>query len=406
MIKNIKMKNPIIEMSGDEMAQIIWEWVKDMLIKPYIDLKTIYFDLGVQNRNKTKDQITVEAAKAIKKYRVGVKCATITVDDVRVKEYNLRTILPSPNGTIRNIIDGTIFREPILCKNIPRKIPGWTKPIVIGRHAFGDQYKAEDIIIPGPGTLKIIFKSKKNKKIIQKNIHEFQSAGVGLGMFNIDRSIRSFARACFNFALERKWPVFLSTKQTILKKYDGRFKDIFDKIYQKEFLKKFKKLKIHYEHKLIDDMVASVLRSNGGFIWACKNYDGDVQSDFLAQGYGSLGMMTSLLLSPDGKIVESEATHGTIKSHFNQHKKKKKTSTNPVASIFAWAKAINYRGRFDKITKLRKFSRFLEEACVRTIENGIMTKDLALLVGPKQKWVTTKEFLNSTKRELEKRLKN
>ncbi|MEE3206655.1 MAG: NADP-dependent isocitrate dehydrogenase [Pseudomonadota bacterium] len=404
MTKNIKMKNPIIEMGGDEMAQIIWEWIKNILIKPYIDLKTVYFDLGVKNRDKTKDSVTLKAAKAIKKYRVGVKCATITIDDTRVKEYRLKSVLPSPNGTIRNIIDGTVFREPILCKNIPKKVPSWTKPIIIGRHAFGDQYNAGEITIPGPGKLKIIFQPKTKKNNIQQNIHEFQSAGVGLGMFNIDKSIRSFARSCFNLAVERKWPLFLSTKQTILKKYDGRFRDIFDKMYKKEFLKKFKKLKISYEHKLTDDMVAATLRSNGGFIWACKNYDGDVQSDFLAQGYGSLGMMSSILLSPNGKIVESEAAHGTIRSHFMQHKKNKKTSTNPVASIFAWTKAISYRGKFDKIVKLQKFSTCLEEACIITIERGIMTKDLALLVGPKQKWVTTEEFLNSTKKELEKRL--
>jgi isocitrate dehydrogenase len=397
----IKVKNPIVELDGDEMTRIIWQWIKDKLIHPYLDVDLKYFDLSVENRDKTEDKITVDSANAIKQYGVGVKCATITPDEARVKEFNLKKMWVSPNGTIRNILGGTVFRQPIICKNVPRLVPGWTDPIVIGRHAFGDQYRATDVKIPGAGTLKMVF-TPENGQPTEWKVYDFKAPGVAMAMYNLEASIRDFAHACLNFGLDLGWPVYMSTKNTILKTYDGRFKDIFQEIYDKEFAAKFKAKGIWYEHRLIDDMVAFALKSSGKFLWACKNYDGDVQSDTLAQGFGSLGMMTSVLLTPDGKTVEAEAAHGTVTRHYREHQKGKETSTNPIASIYAWTRGLSYRGKFDGTPDVVKFAEALEKVCVDTVESGSMTKDLALLIGPEQTWLTTKQFLDLLAKNLEK----
>src|SRR5487761_1762466 len=383
----IKVATPVVELDGDEMTRIIWQFIKDKLILPYLDIELVYFDLGIEERDRTDDQITIDAANAIKRYGVGVKCATITPDEVRVKEFNLKKMYRSPNGTIRNILGGTIFREPIVCKNVPKLVPGWTAPIVIGRHAYGDQYRATDIKVPGPGKLSLTFAPSDGSKPTTYDVFEFPDSGVALGMYNLDESIRGFARACFNYGLQRGWPVYLSTKNTILKVYDGRFKELFDQVFDKEFAASFKAKRITYEHRLIDDMVASALKWNGNFIWACKNYDGDVQSDVVAQGYGSLGLMTSVLMTPDGKTVEAEAAHGTVTRHFREHQKGKATSTNSIASIFAWTRGLSHRAKLDGNDKLAKFADTLEKVSVDTVEQGLMTKDLALLVGPDQKWL-------------------
>jgi isocitrate dehydrogenase len=389
----IKVANPIVELDGDEMTRIIWAFIKNKLILPYLDVDLKYFDLGIESRDATDDKVTVEAAQAIKQYGVGVKCATITPDEARVKEFGLKKMWKSPNGTIRNILDGTVFREPIICKNVPRLVPGWTRPIVIGRHAFGDQYRATDFKVPGPGTLSIRFQGVDGQ-VIEHEVFEFPSAGVAMGMYNLDESIRGFARACFNYGLDKKWPVYLSTKNTILKAYDGRFKDLFQEVFEAEFKADFDALGITYEHRLIDDMVASALKWSGEFVWACKNYDGDVQSDTVAQGFGSLGLMTSVLLSPDGKTVEAEAAHGTVTRHYREHQKGKETSTNPIASIFAWTRGLIYRARFDGTPEVARFAETLEQVCVETVEAGFMTKDLAILIGPDQPWLTTTQFLD------------
>ena len=391
----IKVKNPVVEMDGDEMTRIIWKFIKDKLILPYLDIDLKYFDLGIENRDKTRDQVTIDSANAAKQYGVAVKCATITPDEARVKEFNLHEMWKSPNGTIRNIIGGTIFREPIVCKNVPRLVPGWTKPIVVGRHAFGDQYRATDFLIPGEGTLTMTFTPKDGGAPIVHKVFDFPGSGVALGMYNLDDSIIGFARSCFNYGLNRGWPVYLSTKNTILKKYDGRFKDLFQKVFDEEFADKFKAKGITYEHRLIDDMVASALKWEGGFVWACKNYDGDVQSDTVAQGFGSLGLMTSVLLTPDGKTVEAEAAHGTVTRHYREHQKGKPTSTNPIASIFAWTQGLKYRGQFDDTPDVVRFADALEKVCIETVESGKMTKDLAILIGPDQPWLTTQEFLDA-----------
>jgi isocitrate dehydrogenase len=398
----IKVKNPVVELDGDEMTRIIWAFIKNKLILPYLDVDLKYYDLGVESRDKTSDQITIDAANAIKQYGVGVKCATITPDEGRVKEFNLKSMWKSPNGTIRNILDGTVFRQPIICKNVPRLVPGWTQPIVIGRHAFGDQYRATDFIVPGKGKLTMKFVPEDGSTPIEKDVFSFPGAGVAMGMYNLDDSIRGFARACFNYGLMLGWPVYLSTKNTILKIYDGRFMDIFQEVYDQEFADQFKAKKIHYEHRLIDDMVASALKWSGGFVWACKNYDGDVQSDTVAQGFGSLGLMTSVLLSPDGKTVEAEAAHGTVTRHYREHQKGKETSTNPIASIYAWTRGLWYRGKFDGTPEVQKFAENLEKVCVDTVEAGFMTKDLALLISPDQKWLTTNQFLDKLDENLKK----
>ena len=390
----IQVKTPLVELDGDEMTRIIWKFIKDKLILPYLDVDLKYYDLGVEHRDATSDKVTVESAEAIKKYGVGVKCATITPDAGRVKEFNLKEMWKSPNGTIRNILDGTVFREPIICNNVPRLVPGWTKPIVIGRHAFGDQYRATDIIMPGKGTLTMTFTPEGGGAPITREVFKSPSAGVAMAMYNLDESIRGFARACFNYGLAKKWPVYLSTKNTILKVYDGRFMDLFQEVFDTEFKAKFDELKIIYEHRLIDDMVASAMKWSGGYVWACKNYDGDVQSDTVAQGFGSLGLMTSVLLAPDGKTVEAEAAHGTVTRHYREHQKGKETSTNPIASIFAWTRGLNYRGKFDGTPDVVKFADALEKVCIDTVESGHMTKDLALLIGPDQKWLTTTQFLD------------
>ncbi len=390
----IQVKTPLVELDGDEMTRIIWKFIKDKLILPYLDVDLKYYDLGVEHRDATSDKVTVESAEAIKKYGVGVKCATITPDAGRVKEFNLKEMWKSPNGTIRNILDGTVFREPIICQNVPRLVPGWTKPIVIGRHAFGDQYRATDIIMPGKGTLSMTFTPADGSAPITREVFKSPGAGVAMSMYNLDESIRGFARACFNYGLAKKWPVYLSTKNTILKVYDGRFMDIFQEVFDAEFKAEFDKLKIVYEHRLIDDMVASAMKWSGAFVWACKNYDGDVQSDTVAQGFGSLGLMTSVLLAPDGKTVEAEAAHGTVTRHYREHQKGKETSTNPIASIFAWTRGLNYRGKFDGTPDVVKFADTLEKVCIDTVEAGYMTKDLALLIGPDQKWLTTNQFLD------------
>jgi len=397
----IKVKNPVVELDGDEMTRIIWQFIKDKLILPYLDIDLKYYDLGVEHRDATNDKVTVESAEAIKKYGVGVKCATITPDEARVEEFKLKEMWKSPNGTIRNILGGTVFREPIICKNVPRLVPGWTKPIVIGRHAFGDQYRATDFVVPGKGKLTIKFVGDDGK-VIEKEVFNFPGGGVALSMYNLDESIIGFARACFNYGLARKWPVYLSTKNTILKRYDGRFKDLFQDVFDKEFADRFKAKKIVYEHRLIDDMVASALKWSGGFVWACKNYDGDVQSDTVAQGFGSLGLMTSVLLSPDGKTVEAEAAHGTVTRHYREHQKGKPTSTNPIASIYAWTRGLWYRGKFDGNAELQRFAETLEKVCVDTVEAGSMTKDLALLISPDQTWMTTTDFLDKLDENLKK----
>jgi isocitrate dehydrogenase len=388
----IKVAKPIVELDGDEMTRIIWKMIREQLILPFLDVELKYFDLGVEARDKTGDQITIDAAEAIKQYGVGVKCATITPDEGRVKEFNLKQMWRSPNGTIRNIIGGTIFREPIICKNVPRLVPGWTQPIVIGRHGFGDQYRATDFLVPGAGKLTVTFTPKNGGAPITREVYEFKDAGVAMTMYNLDDSIRGFARSCMNYGLARGWPVYLSTKNTILKAYDGRFKDIFQDVFDNEFADKFKAKKIIYEHRLIDDMVAACLKWSGAFVWACKNYDGDVQSDTVAQGFGSLGLMTSVLMTPDGKTVEAEAAHSTVTRHFREHQKGRETSTNPIASIFAWTRGLNYRGTFDDTPDVCKFAKTLETVCVDTVESGSMTKDLALLIGPDQSWLTTGQF--------------
>ena len=393
-MNKIKVKNPLVEIDGDEMTRIIWKMIKEKFIFPYLDIDLKYFDLGIEYRDKTTDKVTVDAANAIKQYGVGVKCATITPDEDRVKEFNLKEMYRSPNGTIRNILGGTVFRQPIIAKNVPRLVPGWTKPIVIGRHAFGDQYRATDTIIPSSGRLSMVFEPDEGSKKIQHQIFNFPGPGIAMTMYNLDESIKGFARACFNYGLDLGWPVYLSTKNTILKVYDGRFKDIFNEIYEREFKSKFEKKKITYEHRLIDDMVACALKWDGGFVWACKNYDGDVQSDTVAQGFGSLGLMTSVLLTPDGKTVEAEAAHGTVTRHYRQHQAGKQTSTNPIASIFAWTRGLSYRAKFDNSEKVEQFAKNLERVCIETVESGYMTKDLALLVGSDQPWLTTTQFLN------------
>jgi isocitrate dehydrogenase len=396
----IKVAGPIVEIDGDEMTRVIWRMIKDQLIFPHLDLKTLYFDLGIENRDATDDRVTVEAAEAIKAHGVGVKCATITPDEARVKEFGLKQMWRSPNGTIRNILGGTVFREPIICKNVPRLVPGWTEPIIIGRHAFGDQYRATDFKVPGPGRLTMSFVPEDGSKPQELEIFRFPGGGVALGMYNLDESIRDFARACFNYGLMRGYPVYLSTKNTILKVYDGRFKDIFQEIYDAEFRADFEKKKLSYEHRLIDDMVAAALKWSGAFVWACKNYDGDVQSDTVAQGFGSLGLMTSVLMTADGKTVEAEAAHGTVTRHFRQHQQGKATSTNPIASIFAWSRALAFRARQDGTPEVEAFAQALEHACIDTVESGRMTKDLALLIGPEQPWLTTEKFLQAVEERL------
>jgi isocitrate dehydrogenase len=397
----IKVANPVVELDGDEMTRIIWDLIKKKLILPYLDIDLEYYDLGVEHRDATRDQVTVDAAHAIQKHGVGVKCATITPDEGRVKEFNLHEMWKSPNGTIRNILGGVIFREPIICKNVPRLVPGWTKPIVVGRHAFGDQYRATDFRFPGKGVLTIKFVGEDGK-VIEKEVFKAPGSGVAMAMYNLDDSIRDFARASLNYGLARKYPVYLSTKNTILKAYDGRFKDIFQEVFDAEFAGKFKAAGITYEHRLIDDMVASAMKWEGGYVWACKNYDGDVQSDTVAQGFGSLGLMTSVLTTPDGKIVEAEAAHGTVTRHYREHQKGKATSTNSIASIFAWTRGLAHRAKLDGNAQLDKFAHTLEKVCVDTVEAGFMTKDLALLVGPDQKWLTTEGFLDKVDENLKK----
>ncbi len=392
-MEKILVNNPVVELDGDEMTRIIWQLIKDELILPWLDIDLKYYDLSVQSRDSTDDQITIDAAEAIKKYRVGVKCATITPDEARVEEFNLKKMWRSPNGTIRNILGGTVFRQPIIIKNIPRYVPTWTKPIVIGRHAFGDQYRATDFVVPGPGKLKLVFEPESGETIT-KDVFDFKDKGCALSMYNLEESIEGFARACFNYGLNLGWPVYMSTKNTILKAYDGLFKDTFEKIFLKEFKDKFDEKEIIYEHRLIDDMVACAMKWEGGFVWACKNYDGDVQSDTIAQGFGSLGLMTSVLMTPDGNAIEAEAAHGTVTRHYRQYQNGKETSTNPIASIFAWSQGLSYRASFDENAGLKKFSTDLESACIKTVEEGFMTKDLALLVGMNQKWMETKEFIN------------
>jgi isocitrate dehydrogenase len=401
-MQKIKVANPIVELDGDEMTRIIWAFIKEKLILPYLDVDLLYFDLGIESRDATGDQITIDAANAIRKHRVGVKCATITPDEARVKEFGLKKMWKSPNGTIRNILDGTVFRQPIICRNVPRLVPGWTQPIVIGRHAFGDQYRATDVIIPGKGRLTLRFAPADGGTPVEYPVFDFPGAGVALAMYNLDESIRGFARACFNYGLTLGWPVYLSTKNTILKTYDGRFKDLFQEIFDKEFAPAFKAKNIAYEHRLIDDMVASALKWSGGFLWACKNYDGDVQSDTVAQGFGSLGLMTSVLLSPSGDVVEAEAAHGTVTRHFREYQKGKETSTNPIASIYAWTRGLWYRGKFDGTPELQRFAETLERVCVETVESGFMTKDLALLISPQQTWLTTGQFLDKLDQNLNK----
>jgi isocitrate dehydrogenase len=400
-MSKIKVANPVVDLDGDEMTRIIWQAIKDKLILPYLDLPIEYYDLSVENRDKTEDKVTVEAANAIKKHGVGIKCATITPDEQRVEEFKLKKMWKSPNGTIRNILGGVIFREPIICKNVPRLVPGWTQPIIVGRHAFGDQYKATDFLFPGKGKLTIKF-TGEDGKVIEHEVFDAPSAGVAMGMYNLDESIRDFAYASLNYALNRKVPCYLSTKNTILKAYDGRFKDIFQEVYEKDFKAKFQELKIWYEHRLIDDMVASALKWNGGYVWACKNYDGDVQSDTVAQGFGSLGLMTSVLMTPDGKIVEAEAAHGTVTRHYRQHQQGKETSTNSTASIFAWTRGLAHRAKLDNNIELGKFADTLEKVTVATIEEGKMTKDLSLLVGPDQQWLSTIGFLDAVDTNLKK----
>ena len=401
----IKVATPVVELDGDEMTRIIWQFIKEKLILPYLDIDLKYYDLGVEHRDATDDQVTIDSAKAIKQYGVGVKCATITPDEARVKEFSLKKMWKSPNGTIRNILDGTVFREPIICKNVPRLVPNWTQPIVIGRHAFGDQYRATDFLVPGPGKLTMSFQPSDGSAPTHYDVFDFPSSGVAMGMYNLDESIKGFARACFNYGLQKSWPVYLSTKNTILKAYDGRFKDLFEQVYEQEFKAQMDAAKITYEHRLIDDMVASALKWSGAFVWACKNYDGDVQSDTVAQGFGSLGLMTSVLLSPDGNTVEAEAAHGTVTRHYREHQKGKETSTNPIASIFAWTRGLVYRAKFDNTPDVETFALTLEKVCVETVEAGFMTKDLAILIGPDQPWLTTTQFLDKLDENLSKAMK-
>ncbi len=401
----IKVKNPVVELDGDEMTRIIWQWIRERLILPYLDIDLKYYDLSVEKRDETNDRITVDSANAIREHGVGVKCATITPDEQRVEEFKLKKMWKSPNGTIRNILGGVVFREPIVIKNVPRLVPGWTDPIVVGRHAFGDQYKATDFRVPGPGKLRLVFEGTDGT-VIDEEVFQFPSAGVAMGMYNLDDSIRDFARASMNYAVGRGWPLYLSTKNTILKAYDGRFKDLFQEIFDSEFAEKFAAAGTVYEHRLIDDMVASALKWSGKFVWACKNYDGDVQSDTVAQGFGSLGLMTSVLLSPDGKTVEAEAAHGTVTRHYRMHQAGKATSTNPIASIFAWTQGLHYRGKFDDTPDVVRFAETLERVCIETVEKGDMTKDLAILIGPDQKWLTTEQFFESIRANLETEMGN
>ena len=401
-MSKIKVNNPIVELDGDEMTRVIWSFIKNKLILPYVDLKIEYYDIGIKSRDDTSDQITIDCANAIKKNEVGIKCATITPDEARVKEFNLKKMWRSPNGTIRNIIGGTVFREPIICKNIPKLVPSWTDPLIIGRHAFGDQYRATDFLVPGKGKLEIKWTSEGGKDEKKYEVFNFPGPGIALAMYNLDKSIEDFAKSCFNYGLIKKWPVYFSTKNTILKTYDGRFKDIFQKIFDKEFKLEFDKNNITYEHRLIDDMVACAMKWSGKYIWACKNYDGDVQSDTVAQGYGSLGLMTSVLLAPDGKTMEAEAAHGTVTRHFRMHQQGKETSTNPIASIFAWTRGLAHRGKLDNNEELIKFANTLEKVCIECVESGSMTKDLAILIGPSTKYLTTNQFLD----EIDGNLKN
>ena len=400
----IKVQNPLVEMDGDEMTRIIWQWIRERLVLPYLDVDLLYYDLSVEKRDATNDQITIDSANAILKHGVGVKCATITPDEARVAEFGLKQMWRSPNGTIRNILDGTVFREPIVISNVPRLVPGWTKPIVIGRHAFGDQYRATDFKVPGKGKLTIKFEPEDGGKPVEYEVFKFPGAGVALAMYNLDESIRGFARACFNYGVARNYPVYLSTKNTILKVYDGRFKDIFQEVFDTEFKAEFAKRKLVYEHRLIDDMVAAALKWEGDFVWACKNYDGDVQSDTLAQGFGSLGLMTSVLLTPDGKAVEAEAAHGTVTRHYRAHQRGEETSTNPIASIFAWTRGLKYRGQFDGTPEVTRFAEALERVCVETVESGKMTKDLAILVGPSQPHLSTGKFFDAIDDNLKRAL--
>ena len=401
-MNKIKVKNPVVEIDGDEMTRILWAFIKEKLILPYLDIDLEYYDLSIQHRDETDDQVTIDAAEAIKRHKVGVKCATITPDEARVQEFNLKKMYRSPNGTIRNIIGGTVFREPILCKNVPRLVPGWTDPIVIGRHAFGDQYRATDFLVPGAGTVKMIYTPDDGGKPVEYELFKFPGAGVAMGMYNLDQSIRDFARASMNYGLMLGWPVYLSTKNTIVKAYDGRFKDLFQEVFETEFADKFKAAGITYEHRLIDDMVACCLKWSGKYVWACKNYDGDVQSDTVAQGFGSLGLMKSVLMSPDGETVEAEAAHGTVTRHYRLHQQGKETSTNPIASIFAWTGGLKHRAKLDGSEDLKTFAETLEKVCVDTVESGYMTKDLAILIGPDQAWLTTTQFLDKLNDNLQK----
>ena len=404
-MQKIQVKNPVVELDGDEMTKIIWQWIRERLILPYLDVDLKYYDLSIEKRDETDDQITIDAANAIKEHGVGVKCATITPDEARVEEFDLKKMWRSPNGTIRNILGGVVFREPIVIDNVPRLVPGWTNPIVVGRHAFGDQYRATDTLIPGPGKLRLVYEGDDGTNL-DLEVFEFESSGIAMAMYNLDDSIRSFARASMNYGLDRKWPVYLSTKNTIMKAYDGRFKDLFEEVFENEFKEKFEEAGITYEHRLIDDMVAAALKWSGKFVWACKNYDGDVQSDTVAQGFGSLGLMTSVLMTPDGKTIEAEAAHGTVTRHYRQHQEGKATSTNPIASIFAWTRGLMYRGKFDDTPDVVRFAETLERICIQTVEKGQMTKDLALLIGPSQNWLTTEQFFEAIVQNLEKEMKN
>ena len=404
LMSKIKVNNPVVELDGDEMTRIIWEFIKNKLILPYLELGIEYYDLGMKSRDNTNDQITIDSANAIKKIGVGIKCATITADEDRVKEFDLKKMWRSPNGTIRNIIGGTVFREPILCKNIPKLVPSWTDPVIIGRHAFGDQYRATDFKVPGKGKMEVKWTSEDGKDEIKYEVFNFTGPGVALSMYNLDKSIEDFARSCFSYGLIKKWPVYMSTKNTILKQYDGRFKDIFQEIFEKEYKGDFDKNNLTYEHRLIDDMVACAMKWSGKYIWACKNYDGDVQSDTMAQGYGSLGLMTSTLLTPDGKIMEAEAAHGTVTRHYRMHQQGKETSTNPIASIFAWTRGLAHRGKLDSNNELIEFAQTIEKVCIDCVENGAMTKDLAILIGPSSKYLTTNQFLDEIDGNLKKKL--
>ncbi len=403
-MSKIKVNNPVVELDGDEMTRIIWEFIKNKLILPYLDLGIEYYDLGMKSRDNTDDQITIDSANAIKKIGVGIKCATITPDEARVEEFDLKKMWRSPNGTIRNIIGGTVFREPIICKNIPKLVPSWTDPVIIGRHAFGDQYRATDFKVPGKGKMEVKWTSEDGKDEIKHEVFNFTGPGVALSMYNLDKSIEDFARSCFSYGLIKKWPVYMSTKNTILKQYDGRFKDIFQEIFDKEYKQEFEKNNLTYEHRLIDDMVACAMKWSGKYIWACKNYDGDVQSDTMAQGYGSLGLMTSTLLTPDGKVMEAEAAHGTVTRHYRMHQQGKETSTNPIASIFAWTRGLAHRGKLDGNEELIKFAQTLEKVCIECVESGLMTKDLAILIGPNSKFLTTNQFLDGIDSNLKRKL--